>query len=268
MTLQDILSGFTGAQPSSGPNPSGGVGTTGYTPQSGGGIGGLLSSPLALALLRGYFTAISSPKLSGWATALGRGGSAAIDQYGQAEYQQQLEALQQAKIAQLGGGGAQNTADAAASIRQMAGSIKGPAANMLNAIADAVEKGVVDREKGIILATGVAKQATGVQAGIGGSANVPYVYDKATGTMKILNPQVEGAPAGTPAPTQAPQPPQDQPLPSDQKINVSPEMAPQVRQWILNAHQAGYTDAEIKQLIMRAIQGDKKAQQVLSTGQR
>lgn len=93
MTLQDILSGFTGQQQTSGANPAGGA-TTGYAPQAGG-IGSLLSSPLALALLRGYFTAIASPKLSGWGTALGRGGAAAIDQYGLGQYQQQLGQLQQ-----------------------------------------------------------------------------------------------------------------------------------------------------------------------------
>lgn len=265
MDLSDILAGFTGQQPSSGPNPSGGAGTTGYAPaQGGGGLGGLLSSPLALALLRGYFTAIASPKLSGWATALGRGGSAAIDEFGQVQYQNQLEALNRAKIAQLGGSGidASNAPSAAASIRQMAGSIKGPAANTLHAIADAVEKGAIDPEKGIIQATGVAKQATGVQAGIGGSANVPYVYDKATGTMKILNPQVEGAAA------QDTPPPPDQQVPPDQKIKVSDEMAPQVRQWILNGHKAGYTDPEIKQLIMLALNGDKNAEKILATGQR
>lgn len=267
MTLQDILSGFTGQQQTSGPNPAGGP-TTGYSPQSGGGIGSLLSSPLALALLRGYFTAIASPKLSGWATALGRGGGAAIDQYGQTQYQQQLEALNQARIANLGGG-TTNPQGAAASIRHMAGVIKGPAANTLNALADAVENGAIDPEKGMIQATGVAKQATGVQAGIGGSANVPYVYDKATGQMKILNPQVEGeAPAGTPPPSQPAQPAQDQQVPPDQKIKVSDEMAPQVRQWILNGHKAGYTDPEIKQLIMLALNGDKNAERILTTGQR
>lgn len=265
MTLQDILSGFTGQQAQSGANPAGGA-TTGYAPQAGG-IGSLLSSPLALALLRGYFTAIASPKLSGWGTALGRGGAAAIDQFGQTQYQNQLEALNQAKIAQLGGNS--DPRSAAASIRQMAGTIKGPAANTLNSLADAVEKGAIGPEQGIIQATGVAKQATGVQAGIGGSANVPYVYDKATGQMKILNPQVEGeAPAGTPPPSQPAQPAQDQQVSPDQKINISPEMAPQVKQWILNAHKAGYSDAEIKKLILLALNGDKHAEQVLATGQR
>src|SRR5215813_452578 len=91
-TLQDLLASFTGGNDT---NPTGGA-TAGYTPQASPGMGGGVS-PLAQALLAGYFRAISSPKLQGWAGALGHGGLQALDTYSGAIDQQQKNALEQSR---------------------------------------------------------------------------------------------------------------------------------------------------------------------------
>jgi hypothetical protein len=55
-------------------------------------------SPLAQSLLAGYFSAIGSPKLSGWGGALSRGGLSALGTYQDASYQNQQAALHDAYI--------------------------------------------------------------------------------------------------------------------------------------------------------------------------